>query len=106
MNQPDTNGSTNEPIAYSIDDLVRRRILPLSRSSIYQEIQAGNLRSLRIGKRRIITAVDLRAWLESRSSVLPSEAPMIALRRPEDLSVPLKRARNGGRKRRTSPPAR
>ena len=49
------------PIAYSIADAAKAA--GVGRTLIYQEIKAGRLRVRKCGKRTIIPADDLRAWL-------------------------------------------
>lgn len=50
-----------EKLAYSVDE-ARARV-GISRNSIYKEISAGRLKVTKIGRRSIILADDLRAWL-------------------------------------------
>jgi excisionase family DNA binding protein len=37
----------------------------LSRQFVYNEIRSGRLRSLKVGRRRLVRIPDLEAWLES-----------------------------------------
>lgn len=53
----------NEKLAYSIAEL--RAIVSLGRSHIYEEIRAGTLRTVKAGRRTLVLADDLRAWLRS-----------------------------------------
>ena len=41
------------------------RLAGVGRTTIYEAIGSGALRSLKIGKRRLILIVSLRAWLET-----------------------------------------
>ena len=54
---------TNEKLAYSIAELPA--IVSLGRSHIYEEIRAGRLRTVKAGRRTLVLADDLRAWLRS-----------------------------------------
>ena len=53
----------NEKLAYSIAELPA--IVSLGRSHIYEEIRAGRLRTIKAGRRTLVLADDLRAWLRS-----------------------------------------
>ena len=57
--QQDTNGK----LAYSIAELPA--IVSLGRSHIYEEIRSGRLRTIKAGRRTLVLAEDLRAWLQS-----------------------------------------
>jgi excisionase family DNA binding protein len=57
--QQDVSGK----LAYSIAELPG--IVSLGRSHIYQEIRAGRLRTVKAGRRTLVLADDLRAWLLS-----------------------------------------
>lgn len=50
-------------IAYSIEETAR--IASLGRTALYAEINAGRLRARKAGRRTIVLADDLRAWLAS-----------------------------------------
>jgi excisionase family DNA binding protein len=65
--QPDTSGK----FAFSIADLPG--LVSLSRSHIYEEIRAGRLRTVKAGRRTLVLAEDLRAWLQSLND--PSNGP-------------------------------
>ncbi len=54
-----------EKIAYSIEEAAQAA--SLGRSSIYEEIRAHRLRAVKVGRRTIIAADDLRAWLVAMS---------------------------------------
>lgn len=64
-------------LAYSLAEVLE--LQPLSRSAVYLEIQAGRLRKIKVGRRSIFLAEDVRAWLEllrddqSRSNVESGE---------------------------------
>jgi excisionase family DNA binding protein len=53
-----------EKIGYSIPEAVQAS--SVGRSSIYEEIRAGNLRATKIGRRTVILADDLKVWLLSK----------------------------------------
>lgn len=52
-----------QQLAYGISDALA--IVPIGRSMLYEEIRSGRLRAFCIGKRRLIAATDLKAWLDS-----------------------------------------
>jgi excisionase family DNA binding protein len=49
------------PLAYSIADAAK--IVGVGRSKLYLELADGRLSARKVGKRTIILADDLRAWL-------------------------------------------
>jgi excisionase family DNA binding protein len=51
-------------LAYSVMEIVEST--SLSRASVYKAIRVGDLRSVRIGARRIILHEDLQRWLEGQ----------------------------------------
>lgn len=53
----------NGKLAYSISDLPA--LTSLGRSFIYEEIKAGRLQTLKAGRRTLVMADDLNAWLQS-----------------------------------------
>jgi excisionase family DNA binding protein len=54
---------TNGKLAYSIAELPA--VVSLGRSHIYEEIRAGRLRTVKAGRRTLVLAEDLHAWLIS-----------------------------------------
>lgn len=48
---------------------------PVSRASMYREIQAGSLEVTKIGKRTIVTIEQAQAWLARRTRTKPLEEP-------------------------------
>ena len=50
-------------LVYGIADTLA--VVPIKRSKLYEEMRDGRLRSFCIGKRRLIDAADLIAWLNS-----------------------------------------
>lgn len=53
-------------LAYGIKDAVR--ILGISRSLLYQEMKAGRIKSVKVGRRTLIRRVDAEAWLEQKAN--------------------------------------
>ena len=41
-------------LGYTVPELIHKRFLPLGRSAIYAAIKAGEIPSIRIGRKRII----------------------------------------------------
>lgn len=60
------NNPTIEPLAYSIAEA--SRVTSISRSRIYELINAGELQSRKVGRRTIIPANSLRALIEGRAA--------------------------------------
>ena len=54
----------NKRHSYSVDELAERN--NLCRQSIYKEINAGRLRSFKVGKSRRITEEAEREWIRQR----------------------------------------
>jgi len=62
-------GSTNEPVdrlAYSVDEAAA--ITGLSRDLLYDQMRAGKLAYLKVGRRRIITRQHLESFLAHAAS--------------------------------------
>jgi excisionase family DNA binding protein len=55
-----------EKLAYRIDEA--GHVSSVGRTLIYKEIAAGNLRATKVGRRTVILADDLRAWLVAKAS--------------------------------------
>jgi Helix-turn-helix domain len=55
--------STLPKLAYTIDET--RQLIPFGRTRIYELLRSGALRSRKHGKRRMILASDLTAFLDS-----------------------------------------
>jgi len=55
-----------EPLAYTVDEAAQAT--RLSRDLLYDEMRAGRLAYLKVGRRRIITRQHLDAFLTQRAS--------------------------------------
>ena len=53
----------NTPLNVSIPEAAR--LCGVGRSTIYKEMECGRLESLKLGKRRLISRVALKKWIES-----------------------------------------
>ena len=61
MAQKTPEASPAEVTAYSVAQAAK--LLSIGRSSLYRELQAGNIPSIKLRKRRLIPATALRDWL-------------------------------------------
>jgi len=61
-----TPGPRIEPLAYTVDEAAQAT--RLSRDLLYDEMRAGRLSYLKVGRRRIITRQHLDAFLTQRAS--------------------------------------
>jgi excisionase family DNA binding protein len=59
--EPVSSADLNERLAYSIDEAAA--ITGLSRDLLYDQMRAGKLAYLKVGRRRIITRQHLEAFL-------------------------------------------
>ena len=55
-----------ETLLYDIETVCE--LVSLSRSSVYEELTTGRLRSIYVGKRRLIPRDALSAWIADRES--------------------------------------
>jgi excisionase family DNA binding protein len=67
-------GPPPDPVLYTIQDLCRRT--QLSYYTVRREIATGRLRSVKVGKRRLVTEEQLQEWIalimdEARDAPLP-----------------------------------
>jgi excisionase family DNA binding protein len=60
-------------LAYSI--LEACEAARIGRTNLYEVIRSGQLRAVKHGKRTLILADDLRAWLESLPALTPKPKP-------------------------------
>ncbi|MHB2210682.1 helix-turn-helix transcriptional regulator [Methylobacterium sp. CM6257] len=51
----------NEKLSYGVADVVKAS--GASRSLIYEQIKAGNLKARKLGRRTLILSADLQSWL-------------------------------------------
>jgi excisionase family DNA binding protein len=56
------NGAA-QPLAMSVRDAAR--LAGISRATLYREIATRRLRTVKVGKRRLVRTEALRAWLDS-----------------------------------------
>ena len=62
----------HEQFAYS--EPVAAKLADIGRTKLREEIKSGRLTARKVGKRVIITATDLKSWLDRLPAVAPSEA--------------------------------
>ncbi len=62
MNTPKSPTHTPEPIAVSPDEAAR--LCGIGRTTLYAAISSGELKSLKIRSRRLITLEAIREWLK------------------------------------------
>jgi excisionase family DNA binding protein len=60
----DRPGSLPERLALSVEEAAR--MVGISRRQIYEEITRGRLRTVKVGKRRLVPHDDLKHWLCTR----------------------------------------
>jgi excisionase family DNA binding protein len=53
-----------EKIGYSVDEAVEAS--GIGRTTLYELMRSGELESIKVGRRRIILAEDIRAYLDSQ----------------------------------------
>jgi excisionase family DNA binding protein len=64
----------DKPLAYHVDEAVR--ISGLGRSKLYQAVSSGELRALKCGRRTLIRAEDLEAFISSLPSIKGGISPL------------------------------
>ncbi len=62
----------NEPLTYSIMEATK--VTGVGRTCLYQEINQGRLRAVKRGRRTLILAQDLQAWLASLPAATAAQA--------------------------------
>lgn len=68
----DVLASALTPMAYSIDDVTR--VATIGKTTIFAAIRDGHLRAVKIGRRTLILADDLKRWLEAAAVIEPRAA--------------------------------
>jgi excisionase family DNA binding protein len=71
--EPVSSIEPNERLAYSVDEAAA--ITGLSRDLLYDQMRAGNLAYLKVGRRRIITRQHLEAFLTRTTWPPPAGRP-------------------------------
>jgi len=56
-----------EPLSVSVEDAAR--IVGFSRSSIYELIAKGEVKTFKIGRRRLVLMTELKSWVERAAGV-------------------------------------
>lgn len=54
---------TPEPLAYTVNQALV--VTNIGRTKLYEEIDAGRIKTKRLGRRVLILAEDLKAWLNA-----------------------------------------
>lgn len=63
-NIPGSRLPARERLALSVSEAAEE--VRISRRQIYEELQAGRLRTVKVGRRRLVRREDLKLWLDSR----------------------------------------
>ena len=74
MAEPTVNDHNAVSDRMAVSPAEAARLAGVGRTTIYEAIGSGALRSLKIGKRRLILIVSLRAWLETAQQALDATA--------------------------------
>ena len=75
MAEPTINDHLAATDRLAVSPAEAARLVGIGRTTIYQAIGSGALRSLKIGKRRLIMIASLRAWLEPARQATEVAAP-------------------------------
>lgn len=59
-----------EKVLYSISEVIE--MAGIGRTRLYQELNSGRLKALKIGKRTCVTRANLEAWLLKLEGYLPN----------------------------------
>jgi len=59
--QPQTNAPHNGKLSYSIKEFAK--LNGLARGTVYSEINAGRLKTIKVGRRRLIPVEAAKEWL-------------------------------------------
>ena len=81
MTEPTINDHSAVAERLAVSPAEAARLAGIGKTTIYEAIGSGALRSLKIGKRRLILIVSLRAWLETAQQALDAalQAPPHAI---------------------------
>jgi len=67
MEKPMEQKNQIEPLSVSVEDAAR--IVGFSRSSIYELIAKGEVKTFKIGRRRLVLMTELKSWVERAAGV-------------------------------------
>ena len=95
MTEPTINDHNPVADRLAVSPAEAARLAGVGRTTIYEAIGSGALRSLKIGKRRLILIVSLRDWLETAQQAVDSAAQ----RRAHACQMPMRATREFMRER-------
>ena len=58
---------SESPQAYSIEEFIKR--WGIGRNTFYKELANGNLKTIKIGKRRLVTLRGEREWIKAKEKL-------------------------------------